>query len=261
MKKVVLLFFVVLNFNLFNTAHAQLEVRPNNNVIIGSPGTSYARLTIDPQYSSPGNKNLVIGDWYSSSSCLSIGVNSGYSWMQSWNVTPLYLNKQGNDVLICSNWGGVGVGNNITNPSSTLHVNGSIYATGTVTSSDKRLKKNIEKLKYDKVKFKGIEAKEYNFNGNDKKYGVADSDTSKMKKLDRLFFEHKHYGFLAQDVQKVYPELVYEDDDGYLSIDYQGFVAILYEAVKTQQTEIESQNTQLIEIEKRLAKLELKESK
>jgi hypothetical protein len=38
-------------------------------------------------------------------------------------------------------------------------------------------------------------------------------------------------------------------------------VAILYEAVKTQQTEIESQNTQLIEIEKRLAKLELKESK
>nr|MDA3817863.1 tail fiber domain-containing protein [Prolixibacteraceae bacterium] len=250
--------------------HAQLEVRPNNNVIIGSPGTSYARLTIDPQYSSPGNKNLVIGDWYSSNSCLSIGVNSGYSWMQSWNVTPLYLNKQGNDVLITTgNWGGVGIGYNVTDPSAKLHVNGSIYVTGTITtSSDKRLKKNIEKLKHDKVKFKGIEAKEYNFNGNDKKFGIADSDTSKMKKLDRLFFEHKHYGFLAQDVQKVYPELVYEDDDGYLSIDYQGFVAILYEAVKAQQAEIESQNKRLIEledqnkqlseIEKRLAKLEQK---
>ena len=40
------------------------------------------------------------------------------------------------------------------------------------------------------------------------------------------------YGFLAQDVREVYPDLVYEDEDGMLSIDYTGFIPLLVDAVQ-----------------------------
>jgi hypothetical protein len=39
-------------------------------------------------------------------------------------------------------------------------------------------------------------------------------------------------GFLAQDVKKVLPEVVSEDDNGYLSINYGNVVALLVEGIK-----------------------------
>ncbi len=49
------------------------------------------------------------------------------------------------------------------------------------------------------------------------------------------------YGFLAQDVREVYPELVYEDSEGMLSIDYTGFIPILVDAIQNLQTTVEAQ--------------------
>ncbi|PRP70947.1 hypothetical protein BUE93_09225 [Chromobacterium amazonense] len=39
-------------------------------------------------------------------------------------------------------------------------------------------------------------------------------------------------GFIAQEVQKIYPELVKKGSDGFLSLNYSNFTAILWEAVK-----------------------------
>lgn len=49
------------------------------------------------------------------------------------------------------------------------------------------------------------------------------------------------YGFLAQDVREVYPELVYEDSEGMLSIDYTGFIPILVDAIQNLQSTVEAQ--------------------
>ena len=48
-------------------------------------------------------------------------------------------------------------------------------------------------------------------------------------------------GLLAQEVQKVFPELVKEagDQEGTLSVNYQGMIAILINAIKEQQKEID----------------------
>lgn len=43
----------------------------------------------------------------------------------------------------------------------------------------------------------------------------------------------EHMGLIAQDVQRVFPQLISKDDDGYLQLDYSGLVAPLIEAVKT----------------------------
>ena len=52
-------------------------------------------------------------------------------------------------------------------------------------------------------------------------------------------FQRKRYGLVAQDVQKVYPELVHENGDGLLAIDYVGLVPLLLQAVQAQQQQIE----------------------
>ena len=39
-------------------------------------------------------------------------------------------------------------------------------------------------------------------------------------------------GFIAQEVREVYPELVREDEDGMLSLNYNGLIAVLYAEVQ-----------------------------
>ena len=46
-------------------------------------------------------------------------------------------------------------------------------------------------------------------------------------------------GLIAQEVEEVFPQLVSEDEEGYKSVDYASFVAVLIEAVNGQQAEIE----------------------
>jgi len=82
------------------------------------------------------------------------------------------------------------------------------------------------------------------------KFGLDGKGTGTLAKIEQAFFDRKHFGFLAQDVQKVYPELVYEDNEGYLAVDYQGFIPILYETVKEQQALIEELQKRLFVLEK-----------
>jgi hypothetical protein len=59
-------------------------------------------------------------------------------------------------------------------------------------------------------------------------------------------------GLLAQDIEKVFPELVVENK-GIKSVNYQGLVPVLINALKEQQSEIDALKKQ----EKRLERLEL----
>ncbi|GIS21441.1 MAG: hypothetical protein CM15mP121_2930 [Bacteroidota bacterium] len=57
---------------------------------------------------------------------------------------------------------------------------------------------------------------------------------------------------LAQEIQKLFPELVGADDENRLTVNYQGLVPVLINALKEQQNEI----VRLKEQEKRIEKLE-----
>jgi len=101
------------------------------------------------------------------------------------------------------------------------------------TASDMRLKKNIDSI-VDGLEVVGkLKPKNYNW---------------KNSESDELAF-----GFLAQDVRKVIPELVLElsnpdDDETTLLLDYQGLIPFLTAAVQEQQGIIESQEQKLTEI-------------
>ena len=62
-------------------------------------------------------------------------------------------------------------------------------------------------------------------------------------------------GVLAQEIQKVFPELVTVDGNEMLSVNYQGLVPVLINALKEQDKIIKSQEARLTNIENLLAKL------
>ena len=104
--------------------------------------------------------------------------------------------------------------------------NGTFTASGDVVAfgspSDERLKENIKPIEsaLDKaMKLQGV--------------------TFDWKKSDSILSIKKDIGFIAQDVQKVAPELVRENEDGYLSMRHQGIAPILLEAIKELKAEIE----------------------
>ena len=47
-----------------------------------------------------------------------------------------------------------------------------------------------------------------------------------------------HYGFIAQDVQKIFPDLVMKGQDGYLALNYAGFAPYIVSAMQQMQNEI-----------------------
>jgi hypothetical protein len=133
-------------------------------------------------------------------------------------------------LILNPNAGNVGIGT--TNPSTLLHVNtataGATVATfqsgtgsctvvpntGVSCSSDKRLKENIEEI----------------MNGLDR---VLNLRGVTFKWIDRQAGdETRHMGFIAQEVEKIAPELVKVDARGYKQVNYANFVAVLTSAIK-----------------------------
>ena len=105
--------------------------------------------------------------------------------------------------------GDVGIGN--SNPSYKLDVTGAIRATGTITeNSDERLKENINTIENACDKVSQIRGVEYNKIGE----------------------EGKKIGVIAQEIEKVIPEVVTEDKDGIKSVAYTNLVGLLIQSNK-----------------------------
>lgn len=118
--------------------------------------------------------------------------------------------------------GSVGIGVDFTNDfplDYKLTVSGSIKATGTVfQGSDERLKKDIYPI---------------------------DNALSKIDSIDGVNFtykdtDEKSIGVIAQQIQKILPEVVSEQNNGYLNVNYSGIVPVLIEAVREQKSIIDN---------------------
>ena len=99
----------------------------------------------------------------------------------------------------------------------TVHINGDLHATGTISSSDGRLKKDIKPLTHALDAILQLEGKTYRWNEG------------------ATFANKKDIGLIAQEVEKVFPELVAENEQGYKGIAYSKLTAVLIEAIKEQQ--------------------------
>ncbi|MDG2342970.1 MAG: tail fiber domain-containing protein, partial [Flavobacteriales bacterium] len=126
--------------------------------------------------------------------------------------TYLYTNGQKRVSIIAN--GNVGIGT--TNPSYKLHVYGRIKTSGITESSDERLKKDIKSLEAALAKVMQLRAVSYKWKENQ-----IHSTTDKTQ-----------IGFIAQEVEKIIPELVDTDDEGYKSIQYSHLVPLLVGSIQ-----------------------------
>ncbi|MGH8016446.1 MAG: tail fiber domain-containing protein, partial [Candidatus Zixiibacteriota bacterium] len=114
---------------------------------------------------------------------------------------------------------------------------GNLCATGTIgPCSDKRLKQNIRPIEGALEKIKQINGKNYKWN--------------REEFPDFNFAEGNQIGVIAQEVKEVVPEAVSENNDGYLTVDYGRITAVLIEAVKEQQKQIEDLKAKVASLEK-----------
>ena len=133
------------------------------------------------------------------------------------------LSWNGSDYDWVAQSGGGGLPSGMTYSSSVLDVTGTIRATADIIayySSDYRLKNNIKQIDnaLDKVsQIRGVE-----FDWNEK----------------QSVYEGHDIGVVAQEVEKVAPEIVVTRDDGYKAVNYQKLTALLIEAVKELKEEI-----------------------
>ena len=66
------------------------------------------------------------------------------------------------------------------------------------------------------------------------------------------FEDKKQWGFIAQEIEKVMPELVKEDKKGYLKLNYTGVIPLLTKAMQEQQTEMEKQQKEIDQLKAQL---------
>jgi len=178
---------------------AGININPANN--------NYA-LTINA-YNSPGSLYAYNG------SCNIISDNGDFVNIENTNGSKIYFNQNSSYITISAGSGmlaRIGAGGS----SSYLTVSGAIRASQDIiafASSDERLKDNVSTI---------------------------ESPLEKINKLRGVYFEWsensgkngKDYGVIAQEVEKVMPEIVETRDDGYKAVRYEKLIPLLIESIK-----------------------------
>lgn len=119
---------------------------------------------------------------------------------------------------------------------------GNINLTGTMTNpSDIRYKEKIKPISSSLAKVLRLQGVSYYY-----KTSVYPS---------KNFNKNIQIGFIAQEVKNVIPELVSEDQEGYLSVDYSKVTPLLVEAMKEQNSIIEKQQKEIDELKAQLQEL------
>jgi hypothetical protein len=119
-------------------------------------------------------------------------------------------------------------------------------------SSDIRLKKDVESISADLAleQVLQLQGVTYRWKGR----AIAGKNASQDSIVEPSTDSSRHIGFIAQDVERIFPELVNEGADHYKQISYSGFVPVLAESIKALQTKISQSNSakdaQIAELQK-----------
>jgi hypothetical protein len=246
------------SFGIYMETHT--EQCPNLNTFSGSiEGVKYGMRLVG-QYNRIESLRMELGSgcykYYVTNSYYYLNYNSSEDYMTQWNyifgeysfiaadgyLQNSIIDVSSNEVIQKRALIGFGINNTMyIGPSvysyygdPSLYVEGTVQAVDFINISDKRLKSNINSITNPIETLKKLNGVSFYF---------KQDTTNKL----RRFPNYKHYGFIAQDLEKVIPDLVHKNrgDSAYLNASYGGIIPFLVEGFKVQQTEIDKLNTAL----------------
>jgi hypothetical protein len=216
MKKQIL--SLAISLIIASMAHAQLSVLSNGNVGVAQSNPNY-NLQVS------GTVGLGPTSWPGWNGAVKI------DWTNSWGAPVLYSSQD--------------LGMDIGKPAYRIN---SVYAYQYYTTngyllnnynfSDRRLKKDIKNITSPLIQIKKLQGVSYHLNSN--------SLHKLLPKINTNSGDILNYGFIAQDIQKVFPELVKQADSvtSYLAVNYVALIPLIVEAMKEQSSTIDSLKSQ-----------------
>jgi hypothetical protein len=210
-------------------------ISPATTLTVGNAaGTVSGEITINPQAATNEGGQITIKKSLTGST-LDWTIDQYGSTSANARFRIFNGSSETNGITILEN-GYIGMGN-IT-PSTRLYVNGDITANSVAGTSDVRFKQNIHTVTNALEKVKALRG--VYFNWNQKAFP------------EKEFGAQNELGFIAQEVEKVVPEIVTKDKskEEYRSVKYDKLVALLVEAIKEQQKQIDSLNSKIKKLSK-----------
>ena len=197
-------------------------------------GTAWVRLTVPTDNANNVTGIIAVTNGGTGTTTGSITGSGALTFSAGGTNENINLSPSGNGKTLLN--GNVGIGTE--NPSAKLQVSGDIVANSIAGSSDERFKINISPIvnPLEKVlKLNGI-----TFDWNTEEFS------------SRAFSEKRSIGFIAQEVERILPEVVETEKttEGYKSVQYDKIVALLVEAIKEQQKQIQLLQNEIEKIRK-----------
>lgn len=203
------------------------------------PGTESLMIYATSAPASPDPKVIKITQpgyyYWNGTSWDAIGANNIYTTDGSittpQNARNVDLNGKN---LVFSGTGSVGIG---TNPSASakLDVAGTIKASAIDYNSDTRLKQNIAEIQSAAEILSKLRPVSYFWNDMGKKKGGN---------------AQLQYGLIAQEVEKVLPNIVNTDSEGYKSVNYNELIPLLLKNVNEQDKKIQELQKEIQDLKK-----------
>jgi hypothetical protein len=205
---------------------AKFKVADSKNLVLGNTSEDIY-FKVSPSATVANEKLSVVNTNGTAADSILINSVSGGLTMTSGGVINLATNDntgalnigtQGQRVIKI---GKSGYGENDSNARIVMDTDNIVFSNGLTASSDIRLKENFESIPNALELVSKLNGLYYTWKRN--------AGTDRPRKL----------GFIAQEVEKVIPELVKTDSEGMKSVDYISVVPVLVEALKHQQKQID----------------------
>ena len=209
------------------------------------------------------NGKIAIGD---AGHKLSMNVSVGELREGNGDSDQLWLHGKMGVYYTCANKSQDTVFYYDTNLGNNFHFNCNVLASNIALASDSRFKSDITPLESSLQSITSLSPVSYKLlprfgenavGGNGTADDIPAGVLTEKEQSDIEYFNnfHKslendgpHFGFIAQEVKEIYPELVHTDNNGYMYIDYIGMIPLLVNAIgelNAQVEELRAENSEL----------------